>query len=38
MSIINLKKELLGETKFTKEELHENFERIYREARLIFGK
>jgi len=37
-SLPKIVRELPSEAKFTKEELHENFERIYREAKLIFGK
>ncbi len=37
-SLPKIVRELPADFNFTKEELRENFERIYREARLIFGK
>jgi hypothetical protein len=37
-SLPKIMRELPSEFRFTKEDLHENFERIYREAKLIFGK
>jgi type IV secretory pathway TraG/TraD family ATPase VirD4 len=37
-SLPKIERELPGEANFTKEELHENFEQIYRDVRLIFGK
>jgi type IV secretory pathway TraG/TraD family ATPase VirD4 len=37
-SLPKIERGLPDDIKFTKEELHENFERIYREVKLIFGK
>ena len=37
-SLPKIVRELPSEAKFTKEELHENFDRIYSEVQLIFGK
>jgi len=36
-SLQKIERELPPDAKFTKEELHENFEQIYRDVRLIFG-